>query len=340
MQLYSLTIFRALAIALVVFSHAESAGALVFDTVQEATIWNLLSGATTIFVFISGFLFHHVFLKRFEYRTFLTKKLQNLVIPYVILTFAAILVGCQYAPAMPFDGWLKQVMMIGYLLLTGHAAVSYWYIPFVISLFAMAPLHMRFIKLGARHQALIIALLLGIALLIHRPIANLGPIHNLLYYTPVYLIGIFCSQHRDAVYPALAKCEIPLFLAVIGLAWLEAVSGVSGNYFKPMLQAGGVDLMLLQKLCLCLFMLSFLRRFENMRSKSIDALADTSFAIFFLHPLFITLFRDNPFVQPYLQAESWGQYVIFSTLCLLLCAGLALWAQRVFGVRSRLLTGY
>ncbi len=52
--------------------------------------------------------------------------------------------------------------------------------------------------------------------------------------------------------------------------------------------------------CLALFLLSFLRRFEAKRSRIVDIVADTSFATFFLHPLFIEVFVDSPLTAPLL----------------------------------------
>lgn len=339
-QLYSLSIFRAVAIVLVVLSHAPALGALKIDTFHEVAFWNFVSGATTLFVFISGFLFHHVFLKRFAFASFFTKKLLNLGIPYVVLTFAALAIGCQQPAIVQGEGVLRQVSLGAFMLGTGHGAVSYWYIPFVITLFAMAPLHVRFTALSVRWQMATLVVLLAIALLVHRPPQNIGALQNLIYYTPVYLVGVFCSQHRDAVYPVISRWMWLLLAAVLGLAAFQAAIGEYGNYVKPMLEFRGIDLLLVQKLCLALFLLSFLRRFEAKRSRIIDIVADTSFATFFLHPLFIEVFIDSPFTAPLLAQESWVAYFVVSGLCVATCAAGALWVRRLFGAQSRLLTGY
>jgi probable poly-beta-1,6-N-acetyl-D-glucosamine export protein len=339
-QLYSLTIFRAAAIVLVVLSHAEALGAVSIDTPAEIVFSNVVSGATTLFVFISGFLFHHVFLKKFESKSFLRKKLLNLGVPYLILSCAAFALGCAIDATGQVDGWLGQLQLGGFMLGTGSAAVSYWYIPFVLTLFAMAPVHVRFAALGMRSQLAIIGVLLAAAFFVHRPVDNIGALQNLVYYTPTYLIGMFCSQHRDRVYPLLANWTWPLLAASLGLAVLELAIGGKGNYSKPMLEFGGFDVMLAQKLCLSLFLLSFLHRFEAWRSRTVDMVAETSFAIFFLHPLFIELFSRNSLVTPLLARESWPMYFAGSVLCVGTCCALALWARRVFGQRSRFLTGY
>lgn len=340
MQIYSLSIFRALAILLVVYSHTDVLGALAFDTFPEMVFWNILSGATTMFVFISGFLFDHVFLKKFKFASFFAKKFKNLFIPYIGATFVALALGCAEIPVETFQGDMRELTISAYMLAFGHASLAYWYIPFAITLFAMAPLHAKFATLNVRWQLAIVGVLLVIALLIHRPMLNLGPVHNLLYYTPTYLIGMMCSQHRNVVYPLIERFLWPLLGAVLGLATLEALLGHAGNYGNVLFNFAGIDLMLAQKLLLCLFMLGFLRRCENQRSPAIDFLSEASFAIFFLHPIIMQLLLYSPFAAPFVEQESWYRYVVLSTLCLLICATIAWAARRLLGQQSRLLTGY
>lgn len=340
MQLYSLTIFRALAIVLVVLSHAETLGAVQMNAPVEIVYSNIVSGATTLFVFISGFLFHHVFLKKFESKTFLRKKLLNLGVPYLILTCVALAIGCDIGVTGQGEGWLGQLAHGAFVVGTGNAAMSYWYIPFVLTLFAMAPAHVRFASLGVRWQVAIVGVLLTVALFVHRPPDNVGALQNLVYYTPVYLLGMLCSQHRDRVYPVLARHTWLLLAVFVGVAVLQMAMGAADNYAKPMLEFRGVDLMLVQKLCLALFLLTFLSRFEGWRSQSVDIVADTSFAVFFLHPIFIQLFVENSLTAPLLGRESWPLYFAACIICVGTCCALALWARRVFGPRSRFLTGY
>ncbi len=64
---------------------------LIYDCWLEKVAVNLLKGGTSLFVFISGFLFHHVFYQRFTYRRFVTSKVKNLLIPYLLLGVAKFL---------------------------------------------------------------------------------------------------------------------------------------------------------------------------------------------------------------------------------------------------------
>lgn len=340
MQIYSLTIFRAIAIVFVVFSHADALGALSMDTLPELIVWNLLSGATTMFVFISGFLFHHAFVSRFVFGPFITKKIKNLFVPYVVLSCIAVAIGCSDVVMENFSGDFGMLQMGAYMLASGHATIAYWFIPFALMLFALSPLHMKFVTLRLRTQMIIVGVLFVIAVLIHRPELNLGPVQNLLYYMPTYLLGMMCSQHREAADPLLKRLTWPLLAAMMGLVTLQSALGVSGNYFKPMFEFDGLDLMLMHTVCLCLFLMAFLSRFPTFRSRTIDLLADTSFAIFFLHPIVLELFKQSPWLVSEAADESWGRFVVLSVLCLAICAAVAWFARRAFGAQSRYVTGY
>lgn len=339
MPINSIAIFRALAIVLVVLCHAPALGALTIDTLLELFVWNMLSGGTTMFAFISGFLFHHVFVSRFDYRGFVAKKIRRLFVPYVVLSCVALAIGCSAVALDSFEGDFAAFRMAAYMLGSGNATMAYWYIPFALTLFAMAPLHVGFTKLSMRSQLAIISVLFVIALLIHRPVGNVGPVQNLMYFSPVYLLGIMCSQHRVAVYPILTRRRWPLLAATLGLALLQSMLGVSGGYMKHMLVFGGLDLMLLQKVCFCLFLLAFLRKFESARSKTVEVLADTSFAIYFLHPIVLQLFVQSAWITPQAE-ESWLRFAVISALCVMLCASVAWFARRIFGQQSRYVTGY
>ena len=56
------------------------------------TIRNVLTGGTALFVFISGFMFHHVFFDSFKYQKFVMAKVKNVLVPYLILASLAIAV--------------------------------------------------------------------------------------------------------------------------------------------------------------------------------------------------------------------------------------------------------
>jgi surface polysaccharide O-acyltransferase-like enzyme len=91
MYLQSIHNFRALAILIIVMGHMYAYGLMSEDAIT-LTIINFLTGATALFVFISGFMFHHVFFDSFKYQKFVMAKVKNVLVPYLILSSLAIAV--------------------------------------------------------------------------------------------------------------------------------------------------------------------------------------------------------------------------------------------------------
>lgn len=118
MYLNSFNYFRGIAILLIVAGHSyEIAGIDILNlSFFEKLAVNLISGGTTLFVFISGFLFHHIFLTKFEYSKFIKSKFQNVFVPYFFLTLPYIFVNLQgYGNSMFFDptqtGILENILI-------------------------------------------------------------------------------------------------------------------------------------------------------------------------------------------------------------------------------------
>ena len=72
----------------------------------------------------------------------------------------------------------------------------------------------------------------------------------------------------------------------------DTFTGGLGNYHKIPFIYPGIDIMLFQKIALSLFFMVWLHRFEETAVKSLDAIAETSFGILFLHGYLIYI-TDN-----------------------------------------------
>ena len=178
--------------------------------------------------------------------------------------------------------------------------------------FWMSPVHVRFAKLNTAKQIYIIGFLSLISLVMHRPVEQIGVIQNVVYFTPVYLAGMLCSQHKETIYDYFIGKEWILLLTAIFIAFVEHESGAFGNYSKPPFQWGGIELMFIQKSFLSVFFMVWLHRFESRKSKTLNLLAATSFPIFFMHPIIIYgLFRYK--IAPD-EADSWILYFLLTGL--------------------------
>jgi fucose 4-O-acetylase-like acetyltransferase len=293
MRLVSFDYFRGVAILFIVAGH--SFGTWSLDTFSGKVLANIIYSGTALFVFISGFFFHHIFHKDFDLKIFMEKKTNNVLIPYLILSTLGFIYFALSSESFPFldrlistDGssWTDYIQLYVSYQWTGRIMYAYWYIPFIMIIFLISPLFIAYIRLSlAVRLSLMLILLLFSAFFVHRPILNMSPIHSVIYYIPVYLIGINCSINRQEIEPFIKGKMLFLGFIVLALAVIQSIyfdsrgAPSKANIFSY----GGVDINIFQKIALCFFFISLLHRYENTTIPGLKLLASSSFTIYFLH---------------------------------------------------------
>lgn len=299
MYLNSFNYFRAIAIIFIVASHCFYLSDYVFTSDFGIVINNITGGGTTFFVFISGFLFHHVFYKKFDFSIFMKNKVKFVLLPYIIMSFLPVMyyvflddnVWKYFLPKGETTLDLYIVPFFKYYF-TGFRIVAYWYIPFAMIIFLMSPIFISFLRLNLKFQLLIIFPLLIISTLIHRPVEDSGyaVIQSAAYFLPIYLIGMISSQQKTFIYANLKGKELYLLITGILLATIPLFFGQVGLLRKPPFLFKGFDLMIIQKIVFCFLFMTWFSRFENNKNKFINLIAANSFGIFFIHPLLLLVF--------------------------------------------------
>jgi hypothetical protein len=348
MYLNSLNNFRAIAIIFVVAGHSYEIAGLNFNSIAEVVLSDIITGGTSLFVFISGFLFHHIFYKKYQYRSFIKGKIKNVLIPYLVLSTLPVIYFSLHKTHYWNDfffphgsGFYNEyfIPIIKYYW-TGEFLIGYWYVPFILITFMLSPLHCWFIKSKPSWQYGLTSVFCIISLLIHRPVFNLSVWQSVVYFTPVYLIGILCSLYKDNIYKKLANKEVVFLVIIIALALIQNYLGHFGNYHKPAFEYGGLDIMFIQKVFLCLFFMIFLHRFELLNNKYLQSVAETSFAIFFLHPIIILWIKKNKSIHHFLAIGHWLAYLLYVTAIIVLCVVIAKIVKKITPEYSRYLIGY
>lgn len=150
----------------------------------------------------------------------------------------------------------------------------------------MSPLFIQYIKLSLALQLTIFAILLGVSSLVHRPSHNLSPIHSVIYFIPLYLLGIIYSIKEDEIIKVIKDKCLALGAATVGISMIQVIHNNSyGNYQKSaILSYAGFDLMIIQKTLMIFFILSILKKIDDKEIWILKYLASISFALFFLHP--------------------------------------------------------
>lgn len=352
MWLNSFNYFRALAILSIVANHSLPISGWQIDTAGERFFANLVIGGSTLFVFISGFLFHHVHYPRFSYLPFLQRKFRNIFIPYLFLSIPPIIYFVFFKTWAPhqelfftgqpdlYHAYLRPILMY---LATGSVIASFWYIPFIMTVFVFSPLLVAFIKWRPAARITTVVLLLIHALFVQCPVGNLLVPQWVAYHLPTFLLGIVVSIHRDFFYRLLHAREGYLLLLTLLFAWLQAryYPGY-GSLHKAFFQPALPDVQMLQKICLSFFLIIYLHRYESSSFTPLAVMAETSFAIYFLHSFVLygmeRLFGLLPVSSEWMQGPV--LWLVLTVLVTLACMGLARVCRSVLRSHSRLLIGY
>ena len=165
----------------------------------------LFHSSTLYFVFISGYLFHFLAQRKFDLRTYYRKKLLNVIVPYVILSVfftGYAFFWYSYTGEVPrFTKLATGCWEFFQALLYGDVVLTYWYIPFIATIFLVSPLLLR---LSEERFALLTLFTVWIPLLIPRTELT-SFFHNYAFFFPAYLLGMFYSMNRDQILASIAK---------------------------------------------------------------------------------------------------------------------------------------
>lgn len=302
LKLVSFDYFRGIAILFIVSGH--SYGSWAIDSFGERVLANLITGGTALFVFISGFFFHYVFYENFVLKGFLKKKAKQIFLPYLMMSVTGIVYYVSSLDPLPYandlgidklDSWMKYIEMVATYLWTGKIATAYWYIPFILIIFTISPFFIRYIKFPTAYRVYIFLTFLAAAMFIHRPAGNLSPLHSALYFMPIYMLGIIYSIHRDSIIAFINGKSIIIGLVVLFLSVLQVLffEGYGNFHKEEIFSYGGVDIIIIQKIAMCFFFLSILHKYENSNIPGLKLLAQSSFAIFFIHPWILLFFSKS-----------------------------------------------
>lgn len=296
--LASLNYFRGIAILIIVAGHCFKLIDWQPNGLLGEALFNLFVGGTALFVFISGFLFHHIYHENFKYKKFLRSKLNNVITPYLFMSIIPISLAIfrkggssEFKSFFFTEGngvWIDYIRPTFLYILTGKAILAYWYIPFAMIIFLLSPIFIPYINSNSICRGLILFSSLLIPITIHRPVGNFLVLQSVFYFSPVYLLGIQSSIHRNFIYRHLKNKEILLLTMAVVLAIFQSTYlNTVGNFQKPAFILTIPDVMIIQKCLLCLFFMVLLHRFEAVNIPVLNKTASASFAIFFLHALII-----------------------------------------------------
>ena len=271
--------FRGVAILCIVFGHCVSAFDWSDSPLMEQILTILLGNGTVLFVFIAGYLFQHL-IDRYEFKDYFVKKLQYVILPYLICSIPAILFFVffqqRWNVAAGFYGrpWYAQIVMF---YLTGAHLAPYWFIPMIFMYYLASPV-LAWID---RHPQIYYSLPVFVVVSLLIPRAGAGAVfQNFAHFFSVYLFGMLCSHYRAQIIEIIARREslIMMAVAVLGLSVLDFYT--TGHHAAY-----------LQKLVFSALFLALLYKFDARIKQTFSLLATTSFGIYFAHSYIISTLK-------------------------------------------------
>jgi peptidoglycan/LPS O-acetylase OafA/YrhL len=323
--------FRGLAILFVVACHLLLAWpAHSFADKFLNVLWG---NGTVLFVFIAGYLFQHLS-KKFEYSGYLVKKLQNVIVPYLIVS-APIIVYRLMAHDYPgyitdlhpdFASW-KAWEKIGYFLLHGAHLQPLWFVPMITLFYVAAPI---FIYID-RHPKLYFLLIAfcAVSFFVERePFSNIPKMF--VHFFSVYVFGMFLSRYKQRYLEFAKKWYVWISLATLLVFVADLV--FYDRFNNP--------LNYLHKMLFCCFFIYWLWRLDRYVPKFFNLMADLSFGLFFIH--YYTLLVVKAVYEKLAKQPIPGNIVYWTVDLLLVLLGSILVIQAVkkmFPKQSRYLIG-
>lgn len=350
--------FRGVAILLIIAGHAfdlawtRAGQEHSLDSVSVlSTLSALLTGGTFYFVFISGFLYRHVFYERMAYGDFMWKKAVQVGAPYLVLGSLLALLqmySSGFHVTIFKDGAVlgeNRYVDFAVLMTTGQMMTAYWYIPFIFVVFLASPLFDRYIRLSLAWKVAILIMSLMVAFWVHRPYESLDPFHSFVYFTNIYLFGILFCEHREAWIAYLKRPTVLLMLAiaVLTVALAENIllhkvgdlERTAADGWLPL----GFDLMILQKYLGILFFCGALARWGQFLGRPLTYLAEVSFGLYFMHGVVLTAINHAPdYLSPHM-GTSILDFVTYSVMAILGSLAIVMLVKRATGRYSRYVIG-
>lgn len=280
--------FRGFAIFMIVLGHGLNL--LPPNTFYNKFFISTIANGTGLFVFISGFLFYHIFYRRgFNLKKFILNKIKNVVLPYSIICLPALIIILyehkQYQELYEYN----KVLYIFLYYISGKSLGVTWYIPFAMLLFLSSPIFINYINLNTKSQKIIIVLGIGLGMVVGRPILDLklNIFQAFIYFFPYYCMGIYIAINQEVIVQKIEKKVV--FLGIICLLFISFQVLVN-NYItvsKKMFEITILDFMIIQKIIMCLFMIGIFKKLERSNleliKKLFNILGNYSFGIFFIH---------------------------------------------------------
>lgn len=339
---------RGLSIFFIVWCHCVGMIRTVGGADWSSTWWILdnvratvVDGSSSLFVFISGFLFYHIFYKRgFEYRPFLKGKLLKVFLPWLLITTVFAAYRLSRGQGSFFDS--------NFVYYGCYYYWSFWYVPFIMVTFLCSCFYIKFIEADTKSQILVLVVSTAFSMCLGRHNGN--AFLSALFWNAFYLFGIFVGVNYYKMKSWDIGTKQCVFAATV-LALAALASSGDWHYIKDwgtyhLKLNERIEWMVLGKMLLCVSLVGIFYYFKDHGWRwlrwTLNLLAKYSFSIFFLHQFALLWLERHPHRAFFAQLNFYGLHTvafIAGIVMCVLCIAVAAPVKKLTGKYSRMVIG-
>lgn len=330
---YSLENFRGIAIIFVMLSHIRS-----FQEIEHigGYLYYIVGDATAWFVFISGYLFYYLEVNKFDYRSYISKKVRYVIIPYLILSVPAILFLVLTYQYLLYG--LTPLTFILWSLISGGIAVGpMWFIPMITIFFLFTPIFIILSK--SKLFCILTAISLIFSIFSSRPVYNTNAILSFMHFFGFYLLGILAAKNSIL----LEKLRLTIKIIIISISFsffvifcflFPGLESMPNGFLSGL---GAFNYILAGKLFLLIAIFFFFEQFFEHKNKTLGFFARISFGLFFVHGFMEIIFnkvsKNINYYNPIIKLVAEIMIVVFVSVAIVFLAKKILkkWSRYVIG---------
>lgn len=315
--------FRGLAIIFIVAGHCINALNWDNNLLVKAILGRFINNGTVLFVFIAGYLFQHLSYK-YDFKTYMKSKLNNVLLPYIILSIPAIAKAVFISENKGFNDYPKMLKII-LLYITGRHLEPLWFIPMITLFYIISPI---LIKLD-RKNILYYSLPFFVVVSSIVPRNNLNVLQAFVHFISIYVGGMFCSRYREPIMNFTKEYFFVLLVLFVLIFMPDVYTTYIGSSLGFLNYWG--------KVIFCLLLMNILQRFDGVVRNKFDYLAEISFGLYFLHAYTVSGFsKIIPDGSVNGNIISFALYAISAIAVTTLVLSIA---KKILGSRSRSIVG-
>lgn len=337
---------RGLAILLIVGIHCRISFSWGPNSTQERLFESILDNSTIIFVFISGFLFQHLFVNNFGFKKYIQKKFKYVIIPYIILSVLPILDKLYLESNLL---WMpsnlentSDFIKVLYMLATGKHFGPYWFIPMIILYYFISPLLVKMDNDRFYKYFFPIIFVFGLFTYQFGYYSNI--FNSFLFFLPIYIFGMWASRYKEKIIHSGNGLFLLALLTYIGITILE-VSGILEIHKVVGFKIEDPQPYLIfnfSKLKVCFLCLALIKIFFNLKHKPmtfLKTLGEYSFGIYFIHLyIIIVVQKTSQFLSVSFTLNIFS-FLIYTFVITLICTWIVWVIKQIFSKHSRYIIG-